>query len=127
MERARAGKGPTLIEAISYRLGDHTTADDATRYRDAAEVEAAWAKEPVKRLRQFMAERGWWDEAQEQALLAEAAKAVDLAVAAYESLTAQPPESLIDYQFAELPQDYLGQRQRIIDKAMAGQGGRHHE
>ncbi|MGK4475925.1 pyruvate dehydrogenase (acetyl-transferring) E1 component subunit alpha [Aeromonas molluscorum] len=127
VERARAGKGPTLIEAISYRLGDHTTADDATRYRDAAEVEAAWAKEPVKRLRQFMAERGWWDEAQEQALLAEAAKAVDLAVAAYESLTEQPPESLIDYQFAELPQDYLGQRQRIIDKAMAGQGGRHHE
>ena len=74
-----------------------------------------------------MAERGWWDEAQEQALLADAAKAVDLAVAAYESLTAQPPESLIDYQFAELPRDYLGQRQRIIDKAMAGQGGRHHE
>jgi TPP-dependent pyruvate/acetoin dehydrogenase alpha subunit len=87
VERARSGKGPTLIEAVSYRLGDHTTADDATRYRDGAEVEAAWAREPVKRLRQFMFERGWWDEQQEQALLAEAGREVERAVAAYEAIT----------------------------------------
>ena len=123
VERARSGKGPTLIEAISYRLGDHTTADDATRYRDAAEVEAAWAKEPVKRLRQFMFEQGWWDEHQEQALLAEASREVDRAVAAYESTAPQAPETLLDYQFAELPKDYRGQRQRIIAKGMQRHAG----
>lgn len=128
IERARSGKGPTLIEAVSYRLGDHTTADDATRYRESAEVEAAWAKEPVKRLRQFMADQGWWDEQQEQALLAEASREVERAVAVYENLPAQAPESLLDYQFAELPRDYRGQRQRIIDKGMQLQGGEtHHE
>jgi pyruvate dehydrogenase E1 component alpha subunit len=122
VERARSGKGPTLIEAVSYRLGDHTTADDATRYRDGAEVEAAWAREPVKRLRQFMFERGWWDEQQEQALLAEAGREVERAVAAYERPSAQAPETLLDYQFAELPKAYLAQRQRIIAKGMQQSG-----
>ena len=51
IQRAREGKGPTLIEAISYRLSDHTTADDATRYRDKNELREAWKKEPIKRLR----------------------------------------------------------------------------
>ena len=123
VERARSGKGPTLIEAVSYRLGDHTTADDATRYREAAEVEAAWAKEPVKRLRQFMFEQGWWDEQQEQALLAEAAREVECAVAVYENTAAQAPETLLDYQFAELPKDYRTQRQRIIAKGMQQHSG----
>ena len=128
IERARSGKGPTLIEAVSYRLGDHTTADDATRYREAAEVEAAWAKEPVKRLRQFMFEQDWWDEQQEQALLAEAAREVERAVAVYEGTTAQAPETLLDYQFAELPREYRAQRQRIIAKGMQQRGGEtHHE
>ncbi|MNQ92934.1 Pyruvate dehydrogenase E1 component subunit alpha [compost metagenome] len=128
MERARSGKGPTLIEAVSYRLGDHTTADDATRYREAAEVEAAWAKEPVKRLRQFMAGQGWWDEHQEQALLTEASREVERAVAAYESTIRQAPETVLDYQFAELPKDYRAQRQRIIAKGMQLHGGEtHHE
>lgn len=122
VERARSGKGPTLIEAVSYRLGDHTTADDATRYRDGAEVEAAWAREPVKRLRQFMFERDWWDEQQEQALLAEAGREVERAVAAYEAITPQVPETLLDYQFAELPKAYLAQRQRIIAKGMQQSG-----
>lgn len=118
LERARRGKGPTLIEAVSYRLGDHTTADDATRYREAAEVEAAWRKEPVKRLRQFMVAQEWWDDAAEQALLAEASAEVERAVAHYEALQAQPPETMIDYHYAELPADLRPQRERIIAKAM---------
>ncbi|ALP39661.1 pyruvate dehydrogenase (acetyl-transferring) E1 component subunit alpha [Aeromonas schubertii] len=123
LERARTGKGPTLIEAISYRLGDHTTADDATRYRDAQDVEAAWNKEPVKRLRQFMAERGWWNEEAEQALLAEAGAEVEQAVARYEALQAQPPEAMLDYHYAELPAELLPQRERIIAKAMRMEAG----
>ncbi|PBD28609.1 hypothetical protein CLM86_05385 [Pseudomonas aeruginosa] len=54
LERARQGKGPTLLECISYRLCDHTTADDASRYRSAEEVNQAWREEPIKRLRAFL-------------------------------------------------------------------------
>ncbi|WP_043947686.1 pyruvate dehydrogenase (acetyl-transferring) E1 component subunit alpha, partial [Ralstonia solanacearum] len=50
LDKARSGGGPTLIEALSYRLGDHTTADDATRYRDSDIVKQAWAREPILRL-----------------------------------------------------------------------------
>lgn len=123
IERARNGKGPTLIEAVSYRLGDHTTADDATRYRDSVEVEAAWAREPVKRLRQFMHSQGWWDEEQEQALLAEANQEVEQAVARYEAMVPQPPEAILDYHYATLPAELLSQRQRIIAKGMKLEAG----
>src|SRR6201993_882798 len=51
---ARAGKGPRLIEAVTYRLGDHTTSDDAARYRSAEEVQAHWKKEPIARLRSYL-------------------------------------------------------------------------
>ena len=54
LEKAYSGKGPTLIEAITYRLGDHTTADDATRYRSPDELNEAWQKEPIARLRHFL-------------------------------------------------------------------------
>ena len=85
-------------------------------------------QEPVKRLRQFMFEQGWWDEHQEQALLAEASREVDRAVAVYESTAPQAPETLLDYQFAELPREYRAQRLRIIAKGMQQRGGEtHHE
>lgn len=48
LDRARRGEGPTLIEALSYRLGDHTTADDATRYRDPEAVAAAWGRRAAR-------------------------------------------------------------------------------
>src|SRR5580692_1547230 len=68
LERARSGGGPALIEAITYRLSDHTTADDASRYRTADEVKKAWLAEPLVRLRTYLARTGAWSEAAEQAL-----------------------------------------------------------
>src|SRR6476661_2103243 len=53
LEKARSGGGPSLIEALTYRLSDHTTADDASRYRSADEVAEAWKKDPVLRLRNY--------------------------------------------------------------------------
>src|SRR5207244_3802018 len=58
LARARAGEGPTVVEALTYRLSDHTTADDATRYRPAGELEAAWQREPLTRLRALLEQRG---------------------------------------------------------------------
>ena len=66
LRRARQGKGASLIEAITYRLSDHTTADDATRYRETKETKEAWAYEPISRLRSYMQHQKWWDEQQEK-------------------------------------------------------------
>jgi pyruvate dehydrogenase E1 component alpha subunit len=71
VERARRGDGPTLIEALTYRLSLHTTADDPTKYRDEAEVKAWEAREPFPRFRRYLAAKGVLDDAQEAALEAE--------------------------------------------------------
>jgi pyruvate dehydrogenase E1 component alpha subunit len=57
-DRGRAGGGPTLIEAITYRMGPHTTSDDPTRYRDAAEVEAWRQRDPIDRVRRHLEANG---------------------------------------------------------------------
>jgi 2-oxoisovalerate dehydrogenase E1 component alpha subunit len=63
LERAREGKGPVLIEAFTYRVGAHTTADDPTKYRESAE-EAAWrAKDPLERLEKYLRAEGLADDA----------------------------------------------------------------
>jgi 2-oxoisovalerate dehydrogenase E1 component alpha subunit len=62
MDQARNGQGPTLIEAYTYRMGAHTTSDDPTRYREAGELEAWQAKDPIKRLRAFLSRSGLGDD-----------------------------------------------------------------
>ncbi|GAA1148026.1 pyruvate dehydrogenase (acetyl-transferring) E1 component subunit alpha [Ornithinicoccus hortensis] len=62
LERARSGQGPTLIEAFTYRMGAHTTSDDPTKYRIAAEVDAWKAKDPLDRLRKLLVAEGLADE-----------------------------------------------------------------
>src|SRR5437667_12119650 len=54
VERARSGQGPTLVETLTYRIGAHTTADDPTRYRDPAEVQAWQVKDPITRFQKFL-------------------------------------------------------------------------
>ena len=71
LKRARQGGGPTLIEAVTYRLSDHTTADDASRYRDDAEVSRHWPLEPILRLRNYLHDLGAWGKEQEEQLLHE--------------------------------------------------------
>lgn len=125
LERAREGKGPSLIEAISYRLSDHTTADDATRYRDNEELKKAWELEPVKRLRTFLHGQGWWDETQETVWQEEVNTMVQTATERYLATPAQPIESIFDHLFAELPKQLHEQRDWAMVKAM--KGGTHHD
>ncbi|XVQ87325.1 pyruvate dehydrogenase (acetyl-transferring) E1 component subunit alpha [Microbispora siamensis] len=61
LDRARRGEGPMLVEAFTYRMGAHTTADDPTRYRDAAEVEEWARRDPIARLRTHLDKNGWAD------------------------------------------------------------------
>ena len=70
--RAAAGEGPTLIEAVTYRVESHTNADDATRYRDRAEVEQWLARDPIARLKQYLTDRGLLDDARQQEIDARA-------------------------------------------------------
>lgn len=99
--KARTGKGATLIEAVSYRLGDHTTADDATRYRSHDEVHDAWKREPIKRLQAYLHQRHWWDEQQEQALTEACKKEVENAVKEYLALPLPALDDCFNFVFEE--------------------------
>jgi 2-oxoisovalerate dehydrogenase E1 component alpha subunit len=117
LERVRHGKGPVLLECLSYRLGDHTTADDATRYRPSEEVKQAWQEEPIKRLQAYLAAQGHWDEAREQALIAECQAQVQQAVAAYETLENQPALAALEYVYAQWPPALADQRELLLERA----------
>ena len=111
LERARGGGGPTVIEALTYRLSDHTTSDDATRYRSAAEVEAALRIEPIARMRAFLEAQGHWSEAAEQSLRRECSEAVEAAVKQYLATPKQSTDSMFDYLYAQLPPGLRAQRE----------------
>ena len=108
--RARSGQGPSVIEALTYRLSDHTTSDDATRYRPAAEVAAARKVEPLLRVRAWLEAQGWWDEAAEQQLRSECAAAVDEAVKQYLATPRQSSDSMFEHVLAEMPKSLHPQR-----------------
>jgi pyruvate dehydrogenase E1 component alpha subunit len=116
IKRARHGHGGTVIEAVTYRLSDHTTADDARRYRPDAEVKAAWDREPLKRLKAYLMSLNAWTEKEEEAWKAECATRVDAEVNAYLETKSQPVEAMFDYTYAEVPADLAAQRR----EAMAG-------
>lgn len=116
IEKARRGEGPTLIEAISYRLSDHTTADDATRYQPSEEVTEATPKEPIRRFRHFLHQQNLWDEAKEKALLDACAEEVQLAVDEYLQAEPQPITSIFDYHYEQLPDYLIEQRATAIEE-----------
>ena len=110
IKRARHGHGGTVIEAVTYRLSDHTTADDARRYRPDAEVKAAWDREPLKRLKAYLMSLNAWTEKEEEAWKADCATRVDAEVNAYLETKSQPVEAIFDYTYAEVPADLAAQR-----------------
>ena len=120
LTHARDGQGPTLVEAVTYRLCDHTTADDASRYRDDAEVSRHWPAEPVVRLRNYLTSAGHWDKTKEEALLHECSDAVERAADEYLATPAQPLWSNFDYVYATPPAELIEQRKAA---AMLAKGG----
>lgn len=123
IEAARRGEGPRLVEAITYRLHDHTTADDARRYRSEEEVKAAWARCPVKRLKIYLESQQWWDDTQEKQLADAATAEVEAATKEFLATSPQAPESLFDHLYEKLPRAYEWQREEV--RAAGPKGGHH--
>ena len=121
MERARSGGGGSVIEFMTYRLHDHTTADDARRYRNEDEVKEAWTREPIARLRTYLTGAGVWDEAQETEWNATCAKEIDVEINAYLETPVQPVSAMFDFLYADMPPEIAAQR----EAAIAAEGRRH--
>lgn len=113
LEKARRGGGPHLIETLTYRMSDHTTADDATRYRAAEEVERHRDLDPLKRVRAYLQRHGLWMAADEEALAAECGERIDAAVRDYLATPPREPASMFDHLFEQLPEALHAQRDAL--------------
>lgn len=116
LTRARDGGLGSVIEMVTYRLHDHTTADDARRYRPDDEVKAAWQREPLGRLRAYLTRLGAWSDEKEALWLAECETRVGEEVDAYLNTRSQPVEAMFDYLYAEAPLDIAQQRALAVSR-----------
>jgi len=102
VEKARAGKGPTLIEMFTYRLCDHSTSDDASRYRSKEEFEAWMKKDSIERLEKYMRKKGLLDDNYKQKVLEQSQQIIEKAVTEFEKLAPPEPKDMFRYVYAEM-------------------------
>ncbi|MBT6032592.1 MAG: hypothetical protein HOH19_08455 [Kordiimonadaceae bacterium] len=111
--------GPTLIEAVTFRLGYHTSSDNPDLYRHEQECELWKPWDPVRRLRLYMENKGWWDQTREDALIALHEKEIQEAVTAAEAMKIPGPASQFDDVFAETNWMIEEQKERILSEVKA--------
>ncbi|MEO8461107.1 MAG: pyruvate dehydrogenase (acetyl-transferring) E1 component subunit alpha [Dokdonella sp.] len=114
IKRARHGHGGMVIEAVTYRLSDHTTADDARRYRPDEQVKAAWEREPLRRMKAYLTTLNAWGDEEEEKWKEQCTQYVDAEVNAYLETKSQPIEAMFDYTYAELPTDLVEQKAQAM-------------
>jgi pyruvate dehydrogenase E1 component alpha subunit len=102
VRRAHEGKGPTLIEAVTYRFGPHTTADDPKRYRNEEEVAEWKKKDPLLRMRSYLTARGMWSDGLEEEWGNEVIYRVKQAVEKYERMPKRDYPEIFKYVYAEM-------------------------
>lgn len=110
IKSARENKRPTFIEAVTYRLGDHTTADDARRYRDNEEVEVWKERDPLKRLKELLKTKKLWNDSKQAELDERAEKEVAAAVERAEGIENPDTNAIFDSTYADLPESLIRQR-----------------
>ncbi len=115
LARAYAGEGPTMIEALTYRLMMHTTADDPRRYRNEDEEKAAWEKDPSPRSRKYIERKGIWDAKKQAAFEEEIKGEVDATVKEFESRKDFQPEILFDHVFGTKHAEIEEQRAQFLE------------
>jgi pyruvate dehydrogenase E1 component alpha subunit len=104
LNKAKDGGGPTLIECFTYRMSDHTTSDDASRYRPKEEIEIWKARDPLLRLRLFMEKKKLWTEVYQKDVEARSKAAVDEAQKKAETAEPPKPQDMFTYTYAGLTQ-----------------------
>jgi pyruvate dehydrogenase E1 component alpha subunit len=112
--RARAGQGPSLIEAYTYRMGAHTTADDPTKYRDDAEMEEWRPRDPLLRVQRYLDQRGLWSDAWEQEVVEACTAEIEQAMAAAAAVPPPPPEDMFRYMYAEMTPPLVEQETGLL-------------
>ena len=117
LERARKEHRPMLVEALSYRLCDHTTADDASRYRDQQEFDDARKLEPLIRFKRLLQNDYQWSDSDDKALYDDADVQVKKAIKIYQSTSNQPLGEFFDYMFAEPTKELERQKKAFLDEA----------
>lgn len=120
VQRARAGEGPTLIEARTYRMGPHNTADDPRRYVDPQELEAYRALDPIDRLRAYLEDAGLLKAGDEERMREEIEAEMASALAAAEAKAEPRPEQIFDHVYAEPPSRLAAQRLDLLRKDPGG-------
>ena len=103
VDKARAGGGPTFIEALTYRLGAHSTSDDPSRYRDEAITEQWRGRDPIERLRKLLGALGVWDDAREEKLCSESNLMIRKTIDEQEGQPAPGPRTLFEDVYAQVP------------------------
>ncbi len=116
IELTRSGAGPCVIEAISYRLSDHTTADDAGRYRSEAELKENWKYDPILRLKTYMLDNKLITESELEAIHDNSVQEVEQQVQEYLNTAPQKPESMFEFIYESLPEALISQRNEVIQK-----------
>jgi pyruvate dehydrogenase E1 component alpha subunit/2-oxoisovalerate dehydrogenase E1 component alpha subunit len=103
VDRARTGGGPTLIEAVTYRIGAHSSSDDPSRYRSEEEVEKWRKRDPVDRYKNYLKQRHIWSQEFESQILEELNTKITQAINEAESAPTLTLDSLFEDVYAELP------------------------
>lgn len=122
LKNAREKNGPRLLEILTYRHADHTTADDASRYEPKNQRETEWKNEPIARLYIYMTNLGIWSKEKDQALNEECAALIEQTVQDYVATPTVSPEIMFDYLYATLPEAYKEQRDMLIQRGESVHG-----
>lgn len=115
VERALKGEGPTLIEAITFRYGAHTTADNPNIYRDQDEISTFWRenRDPITRLRKYLNKEGHWNEEQEELVLKQFNELIDAHLKKAEAYPKSDPLEMFNHVYAEESWHLKEQKQEL--------------
>lgn len=117
LDKARNGGGPTLIEAVTYRMGAHSTSDDPTRYRSSAEVELMRTRDPIARFQDYLKREGLWSEEYQMATRQTAMEKVKAAIARSEKVPRPSVRSIFEDVYAEMTPDLTAQADELASEA----------
>ncbi len=114
LDLARSKHQASIVEALTYRLCDHTTADDASRYRPQQELDEARKLEPLIRFKAYLQNEHQWSDAEDETIYAHCNAQVKKSIAAYQAFPEQPPGEFFDYMFAKPTTDLEQQKQEFL-------------